>query len=144
MFISQNTMFFSNRLFLRKGLDLRCSQSDLSLDLQKKLQEAQIGLDVIQGSHYLKGGSDGIGVILGESKNAKVAHMLFMFTPTWENDPIRQAYFSDGLVQPPPRHGNYESSPLNSAFLCCGNRMTVSCVSKTLKPKNSSFCIRDI
>ena len=42
----KSTSFFSPIiLFLRKGLDLRCSPSDLSLDLQKKLQEAQIGLD---------------------------------------------------------------------------------------------------
>ena len=27
----------------------------------------------------------------------------FIFIPTWGNDPIWRAYFSDGLVQPPPR-----------------------------------------
>ena len=27
----------------------------------------------------------------------------FMFTPIWGNHPIWRAYFSDGLVQPPPR-----------------------------------------
>ncbi len=26
---------------------------------------------------------------------------IFIFTPTWGNDPIWRAYFSDGLVQPP-------------------------------------------
>ena len=94
-------------LFWRKGLDLRCSQSDLSLDLQKKLQEAQIGSDVIQaiqGSHYLKGG-DGIAGYWENQTMLIFSNILFMFTPTWENDPIWQAYFSDGLVQPPPRHG---------------------------------------
>ena len=27
--------------------------------------------------------------------------MFFIFTPTWGNDPIWRAYFSNGLVQPP-------------------------------------------
>ena len=77
-------------LFWRKGLDLRCSQSDLSLDLQKKLQEAQIGSDVIQaiqGSHYLKGG-DGIAGYWENQTMLIFSNILFMFTPTWENDPI--------------------------------------------------------
>ena len=26
---------------------------------------------------------------------------VFILTPTWGNDPIRRAYFSDGLVHPP-------------------------------------------
>ena len=29
--------------------------------------------------------------------------IFFIFTPTWGNDPIWRAYFSDGLVQPPTR-----------------------------------------
>ena len=29
-------------------------------------------------------------------------HIFFMFTSTWGNDPIWRAYFSVGLVQPPP------------------------------------------
>ena len=29
---------------------------------------------------------------------------FFIFTPTWQDDPIWRAYFSDGLVQPPTSH----------------------------------------
>ena len=29
---------------------------------------------------------------------------FFIFTPTWEHDPIWRAYFSNGLVQPPTSH----------------------------------------
>ena len=30
--------------------------------------------------------------------------LFFIFTPTWGNDPIWLAYFSNGLVQPPTSH----------------------------------------
>ena len=30
---------------------------------------------------------------------------IFYFTPTWGDDPIWRAYFSNGLVQPPTRNG---------------------------------------
>ena len=33
---------------------------------------------------------------------------FFMFTPTWGNDPIWRAHFSDGLVQSPTRNQWYE------------------------------------
>ena len=31
---------------------------------------------------------------------------FYMFSPTWRNDPIWQAYFSNGLVQPPNQKTN--------------------------------------
>ena len=144
MFFPKTPCFSSNRLFLRKGLDLRCSQSDLSLDLQKKLQEAQIGLDVIQGSHYLEGEAMELRGYW-ENQTMLRFHIFCLCSPLLgKMIQFDRHIFSDGLVQPPPRHGKYESFPLNSPLLCCGNRMTFSCVSKTLKPKNNYVCIRDI
>ena len=35
--------------------------------------------------------------------------IFFIFTPTWGNDPILRAYFSNGLVQPPTRKCQLES-----------------------------------
>ena len=35
---------------------------------------------------------------------------MFIFAPTWRDDPIRRAYFSNGLVQPSLF---YYSGPLN-------------------------------
>ena len=62
--------------------------------------------------------------------------ILFIFTPTWVNDPIWRAYFSKGFVQPPTRTGGSLSNKFQNPDFSLGVKWILQSGLKFEPPKN--------
>ena len=89
-----------SRVFLRNAFHGRTMGALALTWKETKIRERNLGV---------------IGILCGSpsrplNKSRWWFQILFIFTPTWGNDPIWRAYLSDGLVQPPARNGLSEKT----------------------------------